>query len=298
MTECPECGKECESERGMRIHYGHAHDGPAPWEEPKDFDCPSCDRSFETERGMQIHHAEVHGESLTKVTVECDWCGEEVKKPRHRFERDDHHYCSRECSSQWRTENLLGEDNPHWKGGMADVECAWCDKALKVYQANDRYYDVHFCSVGCEGKWKSENQSGENSPAWKGATVEVECDYCGDLFSRYQSHVDRNRYCFCDPDCRANWLDENAGYDVDYGPEWSEIRERAIKFYGSRCQRCGKTEEEHISVHGCSLHVHHVERVDKFDDPNDAHDMDNLMPLCASCHGVVEPRSGGFPLGS
>lgn len=301
MTDnvCPDCGAEFKNEKGMKIHYGKEHGGaPYPWKDQSDgeFSCPSCDETFDTEKGRSIHHTRIHGEKIGGVTVECDWCAETTTKSRYQFERDDHHFCSRECSSQWRTENFTGENNPHWKGGKVTVECAWCEKELEIIQAKDRAYDVHFCSIECEGQWKSKHQSGENAPAWKDATLEVDCDNCGEAFKRYKSHVERAQHSFCSPDCRIGWMIENAEYEENHGPRWDVKRQKAIDHHGEFCQRCGIHQSEHHEEYGRDLSVHHIVPPDEFDDEEEAHHVENLRPLCSSCHAVIERSGGGFPV--
>lgn len=261
-----------------------------------DTECPTCGDEFNTEKGMKIHHKRVHGESIAGVTVECDWCGDEVTKSRYQIERDEYHFCSRECRAEWRTENFTGENNPAWKGGKVAVECAWCDKELEIIQAKDRAYDVHFCSVECEGQWKSENQSGENAPAWKGGKVDCTCDYCDDEFTRFKSTVEGKSFTFCSANCRLRFHKETASFNPDYGPDWPERRREALEHYGWRCDRCGVGEGEHKDQYGVSLHVHHRRHKDEFDTLEEANQIENLRPLCVHCHMAVEQPTGGYPV--
>lgn len=257
-------------------------------------DCPTCGDSFDTESGMKVHHKRIHGESIAGVDVECEWCGDTTNKSRYQMERDDHHFCSDRCAKDWRTENFTGENNPAWKGGMATVECAVCGTEKEVYQAIDRAYDVHWCSKDCEAEWKSEHHSGEDAPAYRGALTDVECDYCGTMFSRYWSQIVGKDWTFCTPECRLAFQQSGTVPPIDYGPNWREVRQEALEEHGRYCQRCGMTEAEHMRVRGISLHVHHTKPVRRFDSIEEANQLDNLEPLCAGCHGNIEVPSGGF----
>lgn len=257
-------------------------------------DCPSCAESFDTERGMKVHHKRIHGESIAGVDVDCEWCGETTNKSQYRINRDDHHFCSPECRAAWRTENFTGENNPAWKGGMATVACAVCGEQKEVYQAIERAYDVHWCSVECEAEWKSEHQSGEDAPAWRGALTDVQCDNCGEWIARYWSQIEGKNRTFCTPECRLEWQQSDTLEPIDYGPNWREVRQETLETHGRYCQRCELTEAAHIKKHGISLNVHHIKPARLFESIEDANRIDNLEPLCNSCHGALHDHGGGF----
>lgn len=69
-----------------------------PAEQSKqDFVCPSCERSFDTEHGMKVHHVGAHDESLAKVDCECETCGERFREFQSRIERGKGRFCSQKC---------------------------------------------------------------------------------------------------------------------------------------------------------------------------------------------------------
>lgn len=39
-VRCPECGQECANQRGLRSHFGHAHDGLPPWKDKIEYQGP------------------------------------------------------------------------------------------------------------------------------------------------------------------------------------------------------------------------------------------------------------------
>jgi 5-methylcytosine-specific restriction endonuclease McrA len=64
-----------------------------------------------------------------------------------------------------------------------------------------------------------------------------------------------------------------------YGEEWTEIREQVLARDGKQCRVCGK---------GGRVEVHHI-RPWK---PGMAHELPNLITLCAACHRQVRtPQS-------
>ncbi len=70
----------------------------------------------------------------------------------------------------------------------------------------------------------------------------------------------------------------------DYGPNWEQIRQRALRRDGSRCQVCGTT------VPGESLHVHHIKPFRSFPNRETANQLQNLISLCSACHRKAEAK--------
>jgi len=68
------------------------------------------------------------------ITKPCAWCGEVTDAPEYVVEKRDHGriYCGRQCSSQWKSENWVGEDNPLYKGGSGYYGKNWHRKRREV----------------------------------------------------------------------------------------------------------------------------------------------------------------------
>lgn len=78
-------------------------------------------------------------------------------------------------------------------------------------------------------------------------------------------------------------------YSSRHGSEFRQAREEALQQAGYQCEQCGLTDEEHRQrdgLFGEGLHVHHKKDTTAFDDMSKAHDLSNLVVLCADCHGV------------
>jgi hypothetical protein len=59
--------------------------------------------------------------------------------------------------------------------------------------------------------------------------------------------------------------------------EWRQLRYKALKKHGGKCQLCGKTRKD-----GIKLHVDHIKPRSKF--PALSLDIDNLQILCEDCN--------------
>jgi DEAD/DEAH box helicase domain-containing protein len=69
---------------------------------------------------------------------------------------------------------------------------------------------------------------------------------------------------------------------IDYGPNWSEQRDRARTRDGYRCQHCGLPEDKHAH------HVHHKTPFRAFVSYQQANQISNLITLCPRCHRRAE----------
>jgi DEAD/DEAH box helicase domain-containing protein len=68
----------------------------------------------------------------------------------------------------------------------------------------------------------------------------------------------------------------------DYGPRWTQIRDRVRARDGYRCQVCGTPEM------GRSHDVHHKAPFRSFTSVEEANQLTNLITLCPNCHHQVE----------
>lgn len=67
-------------------------------------------------------------------------------------------------------------------------------------------------------------------------------------------------------------------YVPDYGWEWQITRQYVLELYGHRCYRCQK------QIKGQQAHVHHRKKLKSWKSRQQANLINNLVPLCRSCH--------------
>lgn len=122
---------------------------------------------------MKYHHATKHNESISKIEVECKYCGTSVRRPESSIERNENTFCSQKCNNQWR-KSLSVEEQPHYQGGGVSVDCHFCGerniKTVKKKRANKQ--DKFFCNFDCLGKHNERRYSGEGNPNYKGGDWE------------------------------------------------------------------------------------------------------------------------------
>lgn len=146
--------------------------------------CANCDKVFEKPRS---HSAAYRGlehdfcgrncydeyQRRNSIVVPCANCGKDVHLTPAR-QKNEVHTCSRKCKSEWMSKNLVGENNPSWKGGPIILECEVCGTEFETVQYHvDR--NARFCSTKCYGEWRRESgmAAGENNPMYRDGTTSV-----------------------------------------------------------------------------------------------------------------------------
>lgn len=190
--ECPTCGGEYKTERGMKIHHTKIHGEPI---DPPEFECPTCGKMLDTHTGMKTHHYHAHGESIAGEPVECSFCGETIRRRKNVAEKQEDFFCDDDCMGRYHTENIGGENNPNYRGGPIPFNCSWCGESRTRKPSEYNAYEENFCDSSCYGKWRSANLVGENHPNWGGRVV-VTCDACGASLRRLPNAMNNERnYC-------------------------------------------------------------------------------------------------------
>ena len=192
------------------------------------------------------------------------------------------------------------------------MKCVVCGKEFERVPSEIK--EKNYCSKKCVYKFMSQYMQrfkhteeskkkmsklkiGKNNPQFEKYgklnnnwnRVEVTCNYCKKRFMRAKEHSKRGKYNFCDYDCYADWLttDENPYRTATtkcYGRGWAKIVRDIQKRDGYKCQQCGNTKEQK------QLHVHHIIPYDICK----CHSYDNLITLCANCHGKQQQIDWGY----
>jgi 5-methylcytosine-specific restriction endonuclease McrA len=219
----------------------------------------------------------MQGERAERITVICDGCGKQFKVLPHR--KGTAHYCSSECRKQRITQ-----------------PCAWCNTPVERLKSQANKTEHAFCNHTCYGEWR-KTLIGELSCHWKGGPVVLTCVQCHQIYKRKVHNVNRQGTRFCSRKCFAIWRSENMTGENNrnwkggpigdcYGPEWRAIREAIRQRDNYICQRCGLHQADHHKA----LDVHHVIPLREFlpDRIDEAHNPNNLITLCSSCHAAED----------
>jgi len=105
-------------------------------------ECPDCGREFESERGMKIHRGQMHDPGVEK---ECSTCGDEFKVQEWRSESA--RFCSVQCRADWQSDSYRGSGAPNYRGGKAMLYNGTIQKGewLKIAE-KARAKDNHNCA--------------------------------------------------------------------------------------------------------------------------------------------------------
>jgi hypothetical protein len=283
---CPDCGEEFQ-----RVNQHLAMSDCEGKGAKITLTCEECGSQFEEyeyrvnsdrERdGIKYCSQDCHAAALRNgKTVPCDYCGEQSYHPRSRIEANEHHFCSKECESEWRSDFQSGESNPRYDGGNEAVSCEQCGEEYEVKPA--KVDTSRFCSTGC----RNEAQRNE--------LVTRSCSRCGDEITR-KSHEFTGDEAFCGTACLSQYLSRTRrGSDNPAwkggkslvtrvrsalgSGSWGQIsaEQRAAADY--ECEMCGATSD------GRRLSVHHIIPLAT----GGTHGDWNLMVLCNSCHRKIE----------
>jgi hypothetical protein len=252
MHECPTCGQEFSSQRGLGVHHSQTHDELLPNRE-----CHECGEEFHSEHEKRYCSEDCRDAAVSfegenhpnysdaKEETECDICG---TKFEYYLSEKKGLYCSTCVEEEnWRYRpKITGKDHPRWSGGEQELACDWCD-AKVVRQQNNINSEHVFCSEACQSEWLSEAFTGEGHPNWKG------------------------------------------GVEANYGRGWNRVRRRALERDGYECVLCGTSKDE-LGRNPDGHHIVPVRAFVETPATTeaDAHYLANVVSLCPACHRKAE----------
>ncbi len=89
---------------------------------------------------------------ISKVTFNCEECGELTIGDAYNYQNSKHHFCSTSCSREFYKENFIGENNPNWRGGITFGEYGIeFNKKLKLLIKERDNFTCQLCEIDeCE----------------------------------------------------------------------------------------------------------------------------------------------------
>lgn len=137
-------------------------------------------------------------------------------------------------------------------------QCSCCKSAFEILATSDQKFCSHACYHKCEIKPYIPR-------------IEKICPICNKVFLTLRNKIYCSRKCFRNQERNPKIM--------FYGHDWKEIRQTVLKRDNYKC---------HICQTSSNLHVHHVKRMGNFESQKDAHNLENLISLCARHHRKVE----------
>lgn len=184
VETCPTCGDEFGDDVAMKSHHKQVHGESIAGVK---VECDYCGDEFrrtkshvertennfcsrkcrDSWREDEWEHPSKGEQRAERYEVDCSNCGDVAKEVTEWY-RDQHDvfFCDHSCKSEYQSEHR-GRDWAYNSNGE-EVECAWCEDSFVLPQSRVTRAEYNFCSHKCNGMWKSENLSGENSPLWEG----------------------------------------------------------------------------------------------------------------------------------
>ena len=125
--------------------------------------CPTCGTGYTNEHGLKLHHSREHDESIAKVDIYCERCGEFYKEV-YKCNADSYSVCD-DCRPQVKSERMSGENNPrHGTAETVEFDCEYCGEH---HVRNQSASSTVFCDVECRDAYL-HTQRGEDHPMWNG----------------------------------------------------------------------------------------------------------------------------------
>ena len=228
--------------------------------------CPECDYTSETWHGIKVHYGCSHDGTL-KPELECEWCGETFHV--QPFAVDNRSCCSDACYAAQRA----GTERPP----AERLRELHHEQELHVLEIADRLGVVHSTvqnwmdELGVERRSQSEAERLKNKQR-----TEAE--------RRKQAKAAHNAVREAVEAGEWHLQTENPERN-GYGKGWTEEKRETVReLYDRECQACGLTGAESKERFGSRLDVHHVIPWSYFDDPEKRNAVENLIPMCRSCH--------------
>lgn len=196
--------------------------------------------------------------------------------------------------SKWRRKLNVPKPNK-----TVELECPVCgDEFSRIQSKVQQAKHASVCSRECHYKGRSmgiikrEVTDGYDVSE---TVKEWECEFCGEVFETTLSEDYKHcsRECFLSRHSERMAGENNPAY-VDgssydkrgnHGPHWDKQRLECYERDNFTCQRCGDKCISRESFNGENggkiIQAHHI-------DPDGGNDLENLITLCAICHGEVE----------
>lgn len=223
-----------------------------------------------------------------KMNKNCKQCNKEFKANLYQIKRGRGKFCSRKCQGKFRTQNLIGEKSPNWKGGGSVVSCLVCNKKFHVKSSKIKIGSGKFCSRQCYGEWMSKNLKGANNPSWRGGKIELNCLICNKHFETCKSNVKKGKTKFCSRKCLGKWISKNLNGEKSYSwkggitPENHKIRQSLeYRQWAKTIKERDKFTCAICKIKGGKLRSNHIKRF--IDSPNLRLDLNNGITICENC---------------
>lgn len=162
---------------------------------------------------------------------------------------------------------ILGEERQHDSAGKVRVflllKCDYCDTEFSRQKSLYKS-EHHGCTRLCISFLKETK-------------VKLKCSHCSSEIIKKRANLANSIHSkyFCDRECKEAGQRYIKEIQPDhYGTGEANYRERALKEYGAKCNRCDYSENIAAIV------VHHINHNRK------DNSLGNLEVLCANCHAI------------
>lgn len=219
---------------------------------------------------------------MTTTLRHCHICQKETKrKPSQKRDGtpSDKVFCSRECYQKYHAVVI------------DERACKICGSLFHVSSFSKRT----ICKTSCRQKHRVSEckvcrcKFSAISPRSAGGYARVTrvlCSpECKSVFMRTdQARKDKISAAFTG-ELHPMWRGGVRGGLQSRGRFWASVRAGVFAAKGGHCEACGISRADSKVKYGCDLHIDHIKPWHECENEAEANHIDNLRPLCISCHG-------------
>jgi endogenous inhibitor of DNA gyrase (YacG/DUF329 family) len=179
---------------------------------------------------------------LERIKVNCNYCEKTIERKESYLKDRKNVFCGKKCADNFmRGKPNLALDKKE------KVNCYTCNSEFKLPPHRIMGSERHFCSRKCHSLWQTTDEYSKIHRK-DGTYIEVECDNCGEFFSKMKSQADKHKYNFCSRKCLGEsnhmWIEnpnpkkEKVKVDCDHCGEEKYVHEAIVK--NNKYHFCGR----------------------------------------------------------
>ena len=149
-----------------------------------------------------------------EVEYKCEQCGETFRRKPSTVVGKKHIFCRRKCLGAWKSEHLVGENSPVWRGGATEKRGKWEQNGGRQWRRICRKRDNYTCQL-C-GKVFDKRS--------KGLQVHHMASFADNVELR---SVVGNGICLCER-CHIGYIHSNEGELLRYRWEQEILAELGV----------------------------------------------------------------------
>lgn len=126
--------------------------------------CKNCGKSFRSDIKERKYCSIScsNKDRSPSLKYNCDICGKEIDVTQSKLKINNHHYCSRECSTKGKMVFGSRENSPLYF--RVQVKCEECNRTIYINEYKYKTRKYFYCSQECKSNHQKKLLKGELNP--------------------------------------------------------------------------------------------------------------------------------------